>query len=390
MLVAVVGGKLQGLEATYLCQKAGWEVLLIDKVADTPASALCDYFVLADILTENPFKGREKEIGLVVPALENEDVLGVLEGMCYALELPLVFDAEAYAISSSKQESDRLFARLGVPAPQPWPGCGFPVVAKPSGGSGSEGVRIFYTMEQLKKQFPSFTGEVPGGWVFQEYLETAESGQYPSYSIEVVGRPGAYSVLQVTDLEMDDGYDCKRVTAPTRLEAGEVVRFEEIALEIAEAIGLCGIMDVEAILHEGELKVLEIDARLPSQTPTAVYWSDGRNMLEMLGACFGKGVPGYTGDLSREEKGVVFEHIRVCDGEIEVCGEHIMAGVGPLLLQRDFFGADEAITNYRAGCREWVATLIVSGKSRQDALEKGKRVLENIEKSVPGEINTSK
>ncbi|MCP4157927.1 MAG: hypothetical protein GY757_60015 [bacterium] len=78
---------------------------------------------------------------------------------------------------------------------------------------------------------------------------------------------------------------------------------------------------------------------------------------------------------------MVFEHIRVCDGEIEVCGEHIMAGVGPLLLLRDFFGADEAITNYQPGCREWVATLIISGSNREDARENRKRVLENIEKA---------
>jgi len=40
MIVAVVGGKLQGIEATYLAHKAGWDVLLIDTNPAVPASGL--------------------------------------------------------------------------------------------------------------------------------------------------------------------------------------------------------------------------------------------------------------------------------------------------------------------------------------------------------------
>ena len=36
--VGVVGGKLQGVEATYLARKAGWEVVVIDQDPNPPAS----------------------------------------------------------------------------------------------------------------------------------------------------------------------------------------------------------------------------------------------------------------------------------------------------------------------------------------------------------------
>jgi len=49
LLVAVVGGKLQGVEATYLAHKAGWEVRVVDKNDQVPASGLCDSFVQADV-----------------------------------------------------------------------------------------------------------------------------------------------------------------------------------------------------------------------------------------------------------------------------------------------------------------------------------------------------
>ena len=40
MLDAVIGGKLQGIEAVYLSKKAGWKTLLIDKAANVPAVGL--------------------------------------------------------------------------------------------------------------------------------------------------------------------------------------------------------------------------------------------------------------------------------------------------------------------------------------------------------------
>ena len=105
-------------------------------------------------------------------------------------------------------------------------------------------------------------------------------------ALEIVGRPGSYRALQVTDLYVDDDYDCKRVVAPSNLPPGLVAEFEKSSLAIAEALELNGVMDVEAILSRGELKILEIDARLPSQTPTAVYWSTGSNMVQLLGDLF--------------------------------------------------------------------------------------------------------
>ncbi len=112
--------------------------------------------------------------------------------------------------------------------------------------------------------------------IIQEFLEG------PSYSIEVIGRPGKYQTFQVTDLGMDEAYDCKNVTAPMQLPGHQVTRFEEMAIAVAEEIELHGIMDLEAILHQNELKLLEIDARLPSQIPMTVYWSTGINMVEVL------------------------------------------------------------------------------------------------------------
>lgn len=377
MKVAVVGGSLQGVEATYLAHKAGWEVLVIDKKPIAPAANLGDTYVQLDVTRIKQLDPVLKNVDLVIPTTENISALDSLTEWSRSSDIPLAFDAHAYEISSSKLESDRLFADIGVPTPLSWPGCGFPLIAKPVNGSGSQGVRLFHNREQLEKRFSTIP---PHNQVLQEYLHG------PSYSLEIIGYPDNYTTLQVTGLDMDERFDCKRVLAPSQLAPEHIKQLEKISLKIASTLQLKGLMDVEAILHNNQLKILEIDARLPSQTPTAAYWSCGINMLEMLAQCFLSNPSGtsITKKIQKNkispasEKGVVYEHIRVTSDTIEVCGEHIMTEGEPLDLFTDFFGADEVITNYSPGKTPWVATLIIHAASRSEAWQKRLQTIKNI------------
>jgi pyrrolysine biosynthesis protein PylC len=368
VLVAVVGGNLQGVEATYLAKKAGWQVILVDRKSVVPASGLCDRFIRLDVTGGENLSTTLGDVDLIIPALENQSALSALDQWTREKGIAFAFDPEAYLISSSKAKSNRLFGHIGVPIPLPWPECGYPVVAKPSFGSGSREVMIFHDAGSIQPDII----KAPDEWVLQEYV------QGESYSLEVIGRPGRYTPLQVTDLAMDSGFDCKRVIAPTDLPETLVSEFERISVSIAEALKLKGLMDIEVVLHNNTLKVLEIDARLPSQTPTVVYWSTGLNMLEVLAALFLDGV-GKKTSYSAPPKGAVYEHIRVSSNSLEIAGEHIMSGADALCLCHDFFGADEAITNYTPGRAEWVATLIFADATRETALEKRHRMISDLQ-----------
>lgn len=371
MRIAIVGGKLQGLEAAYLTKKASWQAIVIDKKAEVPARLLADEFYQVDVFNAKTMEEILRDVDVILPALENQEILHLLEKYSKDLGLPLIHDPKAYAITSSKIRSNELFAQLGVPMPTPWPECQFPIIAKPSGASGSQGVLKIKNQKQFTELFSSTVNH--GNWVFQQYLEG------PSFSIEVIGYRGDFRIFQVTELEMDAVYDCKRVLAPAELSMDLQNELEEIALKIAREINLNGIMDVEVILHDGKLKVLEIDARLPSQTPTAVYQSTGLNMVEVLGNLFTDHQNEFP--LSSECRGVVFEHIAVTPGHLEVKGEHLISQAGTLELITDFYGADEALTNQRMGKESWVATLIISGPNREKAWEKRCQVIERIKKA---------
>lgn len=368
MLIAVIGGKLQGVEAVYLAKKAGFETLVIDRKADAPATGLCDRFLEFEFSLEHPVPQNCPEVDLILPALEDMEALTAVKVWAEMKNIPLAFDLDAYTLSTSKLKSDLLFRKMKLPAPAAWPECSFPVVVKPDESSGSQGVEIVKDSKALSAKFPDL--QKPDNMVIQEYLEGL------SYSIEVMGRPGRYQALQVTDLGMDKDYDCNRITAPTKLSSHHIRQFEEMAVAIAEEIHLNGLMDVEVVLNDNQLKILEIDARIPSQTPMTVYWSTGINMVKMLADLFLKEKTpkielksdqesGQEPDKKSEQFSLV-EHVQVSGSKIEVLGEHIMSGQGPLAMHRDFFGAKEAITSFSKGKKQWVATLIFSAESRDE------------------------
>lgn len=364
----VLGGKLQGVEAAYLMKKAGWQVILMDKEKEVPAFELADRFVQADLCDEAGLEQQMREADLVIPALEKLAVLEVIAKAAERCGAKLMFRLSSYRISSSKRQSDRLFARLGVPAPKPWPDCSFPVIVKPSGRSGSEGVCLCDGPESL-----SALAKANGGrdhLIIQEYLTG------PSYSIEIIAEHGQLKTFQVTELEMDEVYDCKRVLCPSGLDDVQEAVFADCAADLARAVDLEGIMDVEVILHDGKLKVLEIDARIPSQTLTAVYASTGAAAPAIYAA-------GAAGDLLEYTRypacGVLYEHILVQDKCLKICGEHIMGDRGRLHYRTDFFGADEALTSYEGpGQSSWVATLLILGRDREACWRKHQQIVRRI------------
>lgn len=365
MRLGVVGGKLQGTEAVYLAAQAGYETVLVDRRPAPPAAGLADVHVVLDVTAD---AARTRAVlgacDAVLPACEDALTLAWLADNVPSWGVPLLFDLDAYTVSSSKIASNQLFALLGVPRPRPWPSCGFPAVVKPSGTSGSEGVRLVRDDDELAAARQAL--EAAGhGVVVEEFVAG------PSLSLEVLCRDGVATPLQATGLEFDETYDCKRVVAPadTAWHAAAtpevLAAFDAVAARLAQGLGLQGLMDVEVMVAGDEPKVLEIDARLPSQTPTAVLWSSGLNIVELLVRTAREGrVPPVDRAPARA---CVYQHVAARDGELRVTGEHVMAAARPLTRVPGFFGAHEALTDYEPGRPSWAATLITLGERLAEA-----------------------
>lgn len=390
MRLGIVGGKLQGTEAVYLAAKAGWETVLVDRREDPPAAGLADVHVVLDVTAD---EARSRSVlaacDAVLPACEDDLTLAWLDERVPRWGVPLLFDLEAYAVTSSKLASNELFALLDVPRPRPWPACGFPAVVKPSTASGSEGVTLVHDEGELAVARAAL--EAAGrAAVVEEYVAG------PSLSLEVLCRGGVATALQATGLEFDEGYDCERVVAPAdeawhAAATPEVLAaFDAVAARLAEGLGLEGLMDVEVMVRDGSPHVLEIDARLPSQTPTAVFWSSGLNVVELLERTLREGrVPAVDRAASRP---CVYQHVHARDGHLRTTGEHVMASARPLTLVPGFFGAHEALTDYEPGRASWAATLITLGgtvaeaRAAADAAVAALATEEHLQVRLEGEV----
>ncbi|MDR3225586.1 MAG: ATP-grasp domain-containing protein [Clostridiales Family XIII bacterium] len=481
--VVIIGGKLQGVEASYLAHKAGIRSALIDMNEGTPASGVADEVFLCDVrrlpgagpdnvpsavvhtasdaaLCAASNSSNEEIINLllsadlILPALEDKEALDAIVRLSNKYGLPLAFSPDAYAVSSSKLKSDALIHRLGIPSPayaatssklksgECIHRCEIPSradadmpkdrrwIVKPSEGSGSRGVKVFPSLEEAqafaKKQTPGHApaeahppADAPApaeahppaatspitaparateqtkteDMVVQEYLDG------PSYSIEVIGGPGSYRTYAITQIHVDEASDCNLVTTPCNITPQQDAALRRDTVKLAESTKLYGVMDVEVILHNGEMKVLEIDARIPSQTPAAVLASTGVNMLEeimalaersatatpvdtpIIAAATPVATPGTaTATLvpTTTPRYASYENIIATRESVVSKGEHIMGKAGPLTLRTGWCGADESMTDYREGCPEFRGIFINAADTESELARKRSRMYEAI------------
>lgn len=195
----------------------------------------------------------------VLPATEDDAALAALSGD------NLLFDPAAWKICSSRFASDALLRDNGVPVPAYFPDGSEPYLVKPD--RGSFGLGIWVTDDYCE-----VGGAVNAGFVTQEEL----AGDV--WSVAVTGAPGAYTVHAPAKLTYDDRR--QRVAAGIA-DAPEAEALRKTALAAAEAVGVRGVLEVEAICHHGVWKVIDLNARLPMLTSDALL-AQGVNLLVEL------------------------------------------------------------------------------------------------------------
>ena len=340
--ICLVGGKLQGFEAAYLSKKAGMKVVLVDKDPQALIRNYADEFYCFDVIKE-PEKLLElsKKVDAVLPVNENLACIEFLNSIKEKFSCPVLFDFEAYRISRDKKRSKDYFKSIGVPTPQDRPSSP-PYFVKPPCESSSLGARIIYDDKELET--------LETDMLVEEYVE----GEV--VSLEVVGDGSHFAVVKETLVHIDETYDCHMVTP---LPANPL--FRQISHALAANLPLKGIMDVEAIFSPKGLRVIEIDARFPSQTPTAVYYSSGINLIELLFHAFTDGVEEIKS--LPEKKYCIYEHLLLGENGVLVpVGEQVLSMGG------DYgkFYEESGIEIFLCKGENPVFTLIFWGKDREE------------------------
>lgn len=364
--ICLIGGKLQGVEAAYLAKKAGLSVILIDKNPMALAQSLCDEFFCFDITKDKSrFISISEKSDYMIPVNENEETIAFLKSVSDEIKCPLLFDFGAYEISSDKSKSKDYFKKIGVPTPADKPDEP-PYFIKPPSESGSVGARIIHSDEDLES--------VPANFLIEEYLEG------PVISLEVIGNGNGkdFTVVKETYIHIDDVWDCYQVTP---LPSDETYR--KIAFDLANGLNLKGIMDVEAISSQKGWRVLEIDARFPSQTPICVYFSSGVNLLLLLIEAFSnpefkeKSLLNSTNSKYKDAY-CIFEHFQKKDGKLISGGEHLIsAGCNFHPFEDSAYDGIEIFEC--AGDNDYLAyTVITYAKTESETMEKREKAMSLI------------
>ncbi|MDW7732427.1 MAG: 3-methylornithine--L-lysine ligase PylC [Methanolobus sp.] len=342
--ICIIGGKLQGFEVTYLAHKAGMKVVLVDRREKPLILNAVDEFHCFDVARE-PERLIEisENVDAMVPVNENIETIEFLKTIKDKLACPLLFDFDAYHISMDKKRSKDFFHSIDVPTPADNP-TSPPYFIKPPCESSSVGTSIIYNDKELEGLDPSM--------LVEEYVEG------DVISLEVIGDGRNFAVVKETKIHIDDTYDCHMVTP-----IDSYPEFRKITYELAKNLSLRGIMDVEVIDSPRGLKVLEIDARFPSQTPTAVYHSTGINLVEMLMQAFSEGVQ--ETDMIAEANYCIYEHLLLENGKLKPVGEHVLSQ-GDEYMQFHASGGLE-IFESRGNGRNSVFTLISRGADMEEA-----------------------
>jgi len=341
--ICLIGGKLQGFEAAYLSKKAGIRVVLVDKNPQALIRNYADEFHCFDVIKEpEKLLDLSKKVNAILPVNENLACIEFLNSIKEKFSCPVLFDFGAYRISRDKKSSKDYFKSIGVPTPQDRPSEP-PYFVKPSCESSSVGARIIYDNEEL--------GTLESDMLVEEYVE----GEV--VSLEVIGDGSNFAVVKETQVHIDETYDCHMVTP---LPANPF--FRQISHALAANLYLKGIMDVEAIFGPKGLKVIEIDARFPSQTPTVVYYSSGINLIELLFRAFNDGIE-ETGSFP-ENKYCIYEHLMLGEnGTLVPVGEQVLS------MGSDYgkFYEEPGIEIFLCKGENPVFTLIFWGKDREEA-----------------------
>ncbi len=351
--IALIGGKLQGFEVTYLAKKAGMNVVLVDRNKNPLIKNMVDDFHCFDVI-QKPEKliDISRMVDGIIPVNENPDTIEFLKSIKDNLECPILFDFDAYHTSRDKKRSKEYFRSIDVPAPLDNPTVP-PFFVKPSCQSSSVGTSIIYEEEGLEGLDPSM--------LVEEYVDG------DVISLEVVGDGSNFAVVKETKVHVDDTYDCHMITP-----IGHYPAFREISHKLAKNLNLRGIMDIEAIDSLGGLKVIEIDARFPSQTPTVVYHCTGINLVELLFNAFSGGVQELDGVYGNNY--CIFEHLTPEGGKLVPIGEHMIS------QGRDYgeFHISEGLEIFECKGKKNIFTLISWGSAKDEMVINRQKGLEIV------------
>ena len=288
----IIGASILQLPAIKKAKEMGFFVGVVDYNPSAVGVPLADeFFCVSTIDIEGVVKVAETFGPDGIMTLATDMPMRSIAAACERLGLPGLSPDTALR-STDKGEMIKCFAGHGVE--HPWyfilkspdaldsvkEKITYPCITKPTDNSGSRGVMLVHTEQELRESVAySAQNGRSGGVIVEEYM----SG--PEVSVEVIVTGGEPHVLQVTDKLTTGAPHFVEMghSQPSRLDAGDLDKIRDLAKRAVLAVGIQnGPAHVEIILTKDGPKMVELGARMGGDCITThlVPLSTGIDMIE--------------------------------------------------------------------------------------------------------------
>ena len=288
----IVGASILQLPAIKTAKEMGLTVAVADQNPKAVGIPYADVYYQVSTVDENGIYEAAKEFGADgIMTLATDMPMRAVAHACDRLGLHGIDYATAIR-STHKGEMIKAFDSAGLPIPRYFlpetagdavnlgKTLGFPLICKPVDNSGSRGVSLVCTSDELTEAVRYGTeNSVSGRVILEEYLVGKE------VSAEVIVWQGEATVLAVTD-KLTTGAPHFVETGhsqPSRLPIADVKKVEKLAKDAVKAVGITmGAAHVEIMVTENGAFLIELGARMGGDCITThlVPLSTGVNMIK--------------------------------------------------------------------------------------------------------------
>jgi len=288
----------QGIEFDYSCVHAAWALRAAGRspvvVNNNPETVSTD-FDISDALVFEPPGADEVEAAYratgargVMLAFGGQTAINLAAELTRRA-IPIVgSDRRSLDMAENRAQFDAALTRLGVARPQGKAArsfrqaraiareLGFPVLVRPSFVLGGRAMEIVYNEAQLAAYAESAPPILPDApLLVDKYLRGLELEVDAVFDGDDILIPGIFEHVERAGVHSGDSIGVYPVqTVDAEMER----RIADLTLEIARELGIRGLINIQFVLHEGQLYIIEANPRA-SRTVPIIQKATGINLV---------------------------------------------------------------------------------------------------------------
>ncbi len=288
----------QGIEFDYSCVHAAWALRDAGRAAvvvnNNPETVSTD-FDISDVLVFEPPGADEVQAAYeathakgVMLAFGGQTAINLAEALAERGVAIIGSDRRSVDMAEDREKFEAALQRLGIARPQGRAAAsfrqaraiarelGFPVLVRPSYVLGGRGMEIVYNEGQLASYVETAPPITPGApLLVDKYLRGLEVEVDAVYDGRDILVPGIFEHIERAGIHSGDSIS---VYPPQTVDASMQARILEVTRAIAGELGTRGLINIQFVIHQGELYIIEANPRA-SRTVPIISKATGVNLV---------------------------------------------------------------------------------------------------------------